>query len=110
MKIEEYNQSKKIKIASYVCVALILLFVVASFAQCYSIKLNLTNPLIPEQLVEMTMRPYLIKGILLSAGITAILILNFFKKNAYALTLAILLIAYYIFSDHYVGSWNTQIN
>ena len=110
MKIIELNQSKKIKILTNVGAALIVLFALATFAQYYSTKLNLTNPLIPEYLVEMHTKPYLIKGTLLLAGLISIAILKYLKKNLFAFAIAILIVAYYIFSKHYIGGWHTQIN
>ena len=104
IKFEKYNQSKTITISTYVCVALLLLFVVATFAQYYSTKLNLTNPLIPEYLVQMSIKPYLIKGAILISGLLGIFVLNFYKKNMLAFALAILLITYYIFFNHHVGT------
>ena len=97
IKIERYNQSKTIKLATYVCVALIVSFTVATFAQYYSTKLNLTNPLIPEYLVQMSIKPYLIKGTILIIGLLGIFTLNFYKKNLFGFALASLLIIYYIF-------------
>ena len=111
MKIlEKYNQSKVVKVFTYFCIALILLFILATLAQYYSTKLNLTKPLIPENLVQILIRPYLIKAIILIFGLVAIFTLNFLKKNALAFLLAIILISYYIFSNHHIGGWHTQIN
>ena len=109
IKFEKYNELKMIKIATYFCVAMILLFVVATFAQYYSLKSNLTNPLIPQDLVVMSTKPYLIKGALLISGLLGVLALSFYKKNILALALAMIIILYYIFSNHHIGSWNTQI-
>lgn len=108
--IVKYNQSKTIKIATYICIALILLFTTATFSQYYSMKLNLTNPLIPEDLVQKFIKPYLIKGIILLSGLAVIIISTIYRQNLIALVLAILLITYYIFSNHYIGNWNTEIS
>lgn len=108
-KIEKYHQSKAIKLATYACVALIVLFAVVTFSQYYSTKLNLTNPLIPEYLVQMSIKPYLIKGAILITGILGIFALIFYKKNLFGFALAIFLIIYYIFSNHSIGGWHFQL-
>jgi hypothetical protein len=42
---ENLNNSKKVKVTTYVCLAFISLFILATFAQYYSMKLKLQNPL-----------------------------------------------------------------
>lgn len=49
MKFEKLDTSIKIKIATTIAIILIVVFVVASFAQYQSMKLNFQNPLIPEK-------------------------------------------------------------
>lgn len=110
MNLNKLNESKIIKIAIICATSLISLFIIATFAKYYSIKLNFTNPLIPESLVEAVQLPYLIKGMILLCGTIVIFILRRFKQNLYALLIAILLITYYVFSNHFIGGWNTQIN
>jgi|SRR5690606_12527793 len=109
IRIEKYNESKAIKGIIYACISLVILFAGATFAQYYSTKLNLTNPLIPEDLVQMSLKPYLIKGIILVSGLVGVFALTFYKRNILALVLAIILIVYYLFSNHYIGSWHTRI-
>ena len=109
MEITKLDQSKKIQISSNVIIALLLLFVLASLCQYYSMKLNFTNPLFPEKLIEVATKPFLNKAIILSNGIIVIAILKYFKRNFFALCIGILLVGYYIFSNHYVGGWHTQI-
>ena len=72
-------------------------------------KLKMNNPLIPEYLIKMATTPYLKKGIILTLGLIIIFISKFYKKNLLAFSVLILLIIYFIFSNHYIGSWNTQI-
>jgi len=48
MTTHELNQSKGVKISNAIFIALILLFILATFAQYYSMKLKFTNPLIPK--------------------------------------------------------------
>ncbi|WP_158611967.1 hypothetical protein, partial [Flavobacterium macacae] len=103
IRIEKYNESKAIKGIIYACISLVILFAGATFAQYYSTKLNLTNPLIPEDLVQMSLKPYLIKGIILVSGLVGVFALTFYKRNILALVLAIILIVYYLFSNHYIG-------
>ncbi|MBD0725924.1 hypothetical protein B6A10_12105 [Flavobacterium sp. L1I52] len=110
IKIEKYNQSKTIKITTCIFVILILVFIISTFARYYSTKLNLTNPLIPKYLVEMSIRPFLKKGIILISGLFGVLALSFLKKNLLAFILGLIVITYFIFSNHYIGSWHTQIN
>jgi hypothetical protein len=109
MNFNKINESKIIKIFINCALCLIMLFLIATFAQFYSIKLNFTNPLIPESLVKIFLEPYLIKGIILTTGIIGVFTLKYFKYNLLALILSIILIVYYIFSNHYVSGWNTQI-
>lgn len=109
MDLVKLNNSKGINISTNIISAFVLLFAIATFAQYYSTKLNLDNPLIPEYLVEMSTTPYLKKGIILIVGLLLIVILKSFKKNIIAFSLAILLVIYFIFSKHYFGGWNTQI-
>jgi len=106
---EKLNNSKKIKVITFVCLAFISLFIVASFGQYYQMKLNLQNPLIPEYLVKVTANPYLEKGIVMIGGAIGIFALLNFKKNFYAILLAIGIVLFYIFSKHYIGGWHTQL-
>ena len=106
---ENLNNSKKIKVITYVCLAFISLFIVASFGQYYQMKLNFQNPLIPEYLVKMATNPYLEKGIVMFVGVLGVIALLNFKKNFYALLIAIGIVLFYVFSKHYIGGWNTQI-
>lgn len=106
---ENLNNSKKIKVITYVCLAFISLFIVASFGQYYQMKLNFQNPLIPEYLVKMATNPYLEKGIIMILGVIGVFGLLNFKKNFYALLIAIGIVLFYVFSKHYIGGWNTQI-
>ena len=109
MDFKKLNQSKGLNISTNILCAFILLFTIASFAQYYSMKLKMNNPLIPEYLIEMATTPYLKKGIILTLGLIAIFVSKFYKKNLLALSISILLIVYFIFSNHYIGGWNTQI-
>lgn len=109
-KIEKYNQSTTVRILNFICIVLILLFSIATFLQYNSLKLNLINPLIPEDLVQTFKKPFLIKIIILLSGLFMIVALTFSKRRLIALVLGILLITYYIFSNHYSGGWNTQIS
>ncbi len=109
MEVIKLDQSKKIQISSNVAIVLLLLFVLASFCQYYSMKLNFTNPLIPEKLIEIATKPFLDKAMILSVGIIVMVIMKFFKRNFFALCIGLLLIAYSIFSNHYFGGWHTQI-
>lgn len=106
---ENLNNSKKIKEITYVCLAIILLFIVVSFGQYYQIKLNFQNPLIPEYLVKMATNPYLEKGIIMIVGVIIVFGLLNFKKNFYALLIAIGIVLFYVFSKHYIGGWHTQL-
>lgn len=106
---EKLNNSRKIKVTTYVCLAFILLFIVASFGQYYQMKLNLQNPLIPEYLVKIATNPYLEKGIIMIVGVLGVVVLLNFKKNFYALLIAIGIVIFYIFSKHYIGGWHTQL-
>jgi len=90
--------------------AYISLFIVASFSQYYSIKLNLQNPLIPEELTRTVANPYLKKGIVMLVAALGVLILQTFKKHFFALMIAIGIILYYLLSKHYMGGWHTEIS
>lgn len=109
MDFKKLNQSKGISISTNIFSAFILLFSIGSFAQYYSMKLNLTNPLIPESLVKMASMPYMKKGIILLSGLIIVVTLKSFKKNLFAFSVAIILLIYFIFSNHYFGGWNTEI-
>lgn len=110
IKFEKYNQSKKIKVATYISIVIILFFLLITYLRYNSTKLNLTNPLIPEYLVEISIKPFIIKGIILISGLLGIIILNYFKRNLFALILAIVIIMNFLFSNHHIGGWHTQIN
>ena len=110
MEIAKLNQSKKIKISTYIGVVLIVIFSMANFGQYYFMKQNFKNPLIPEYLIEIATWPYLKKGLILLAGLIVIIVLKYLKRNLFAFCIVILLIAYYIFSDHYIGGWHSKIN
>jgi hypothetical protein len=106
---ENLNNTKSIKVITYVCLAFILLFILASFGQYYSMKLNLQNPLIPEVLVNTVANPYLEKGIIMIVGVLSVFALLNFKKNFYALLVAIVIIIFCFFSKHYIGGWHTYL-
>lgn len=106
---ENLNNSKKIKVITYVCLVIVLLFIVVSFGQYYQMKLNFQNPLIPEYLVKMATNPYLEKGIIMFVGVLGVVVLLNFKKNFYALLIAVGIVIFYIFSKHYIGGWHTQL-
>jgi len=110
IKFEIYNQSKKIKVATYISIFIILFFLFITYLRYNTTKLNLTNPLIPQYIIEISIRPFIIKGIILISSLLGITILTYLKKNPFALLLAIVTILYYIFSDHYIGGWYTNIN
>jgi hypothetical protein len=61
MKTHELNQSKGINISTAILMAFVGLFILASFAQYYSMKLKFNNPLIPESLIDAATMPYLKK-------------------------------------------------
>lgn len=106
---EKLNNSKNIKVLTYVCLAFISLFIVASFGQYYQMKLNFQNPLIPEYLLKIAANPYLEKGIIMIVGAIGVFALLNFKKNFYALLIAIGIVIFYIFSKHYIGGWYTLL-
>jgi hypothetical protein len=106
---EKLNNSKKIKVTTYVCLAFILLFILASFGQYYKMKLNFQNPLIPEYLVKIAANPYLEKAIIMLVGVLGVVVLLNFKKNFFALLIAIGIVLFYMFSKHYFGGWHTQL-
>ena len=110
MDFIKLNHSKKIKISTNVGVVLILLFTILCFAQYYSMKLNVQNPLFPEHIIEIYTWPFLRKALILVVGLAAIFVLKYLKKHLLAFCITILFVLYYIFSDHYFGGWNTQIN
>jgi hypothetical protein len=80
MELEKINQSKIIIITTNIGVALIVLFILASFNKYYSLKLYLTNPLIPEDLVLMSARSFLVKGVILLIGLFGIFVLKFLRR------------------------------
>ena len=107
---ENLNNSKKVKVITYVCLAFISLFILATFAQYYSMKLKLKNPLIPEELKEMVVNPYLKKGIVMLVTTLGVLILQSFKKHFFALLVALGIIIFFLLSKHYIGGWHTDIS
>ena len=94
--LENLNNSKKVKVTTYVCLAFISLFIVATFAQYYSMKLKLQNPLIPEELKEMVVNPYLKKGIVMLVTTLGVLILQRFKKHFFALLVDLGIIIFFM--------------
>lgn len=108
--LENLNNSKKVKVTTNVCLAFISLFIVATFAQYYSKKLMLQNPLIPEQLKEMVVNPYLKKGIVMLLAALGVLVLQTFKKHFFGLLIAVGIILYFLLSKHYFGGWHTDIS
>ena len=90
--------------------AFISLFIVATFAQYYSMKLKLQNPLIPEELKEMVVNPYLKKGIVMLVAALGVLILQTLKKHFFALLVALGIIIFLLLSKNYIGGWNTEIS
>lgn len=109
-KIERYNQSKTVRIATYFCTSLILLFVIVTFAQYYSLQLILTNSLVPKYLIQMAFETCIKKEIILLGGLLVVFGLTFNKKNVLAFLLSVILITYYIISNYHISDWNTQIN
>jgi len=82
MDFKKLNQSRGLNISTNILCAFILLFSIASFAQYYSMKLKMNNPLIPEYLIKMATTPYLKKGMILTLGIIIIFISKFYKKKS----------------------------
>jgi hypothetical protein len=108
--LENLNNSKKVKVTTYVCLAFISLFIVATFAQYYSKKLMLQNPLIPEELKEMVVNPYLKKGFVMLVTTLGVLILQTFKKHFFALLVALGIIIFFLLSKHYIGGWHAELS
>ena len=100
MDFKKLDTSKAINISTNVFCSFILLVLIASFAQYYSMRLKFDNPLIPEVIVKISTRPYLIKGFVLLVGLLLVLFLKSFQKNLGAFLLAIILIAYFILSKN----------
>ncbi len=107
--IERYNKSKHFRAATYVCSSFILLFIVSDFFQYYSLKLSLTNPLIPKIIIDMAFQQFMRKAIFLFSGLLVVLAFIFCKKNVYALGLSVLIIGYCIVSNLHVPGWKTQL-
>jgi hypothetical protein len=107
--IEKYNKSKHFRAATYVCSSLILLFIVGDFSKYYSLKLSLTNPLIPKTIIEMAFQQFIRKAIFLFSGLLVVLSFIFYKKNVYAFGLSVFIIGYYILSNLHVPGWKTQL-
>lgn len=98
-KIIELNKSNKIDKISIGIILVINLFLVSIFAQYYSTKLNLTNPLIPKYLAFEIFEPYALKGFITSIGLLFTLILRFLKQNLFSLIIGIIIICIYIFTN-----------
>jgi hypothetical protein len=107
MNLQKLNRSKAINLSTFIFIAFISLFALASFAQYHAMRLQLDNPLTSNEMVKTSTMPFLKKGIVLSIGLLLIFIAKHFKKSLLAFVTGIFLIAYYIFSGHYIGGWHT---
>ncbi len=92
-KLSEINQLKSTNIISIGLILYINIFIISIFAQYYTNKLNLNNPLIPKELVTVMFEPYAKKGFILAGGLPIILVLKFLKQNLLVIIGAIILIA-----------------
>ena len=105
-KLIEVNQLKSTNIISIVLILYINILMVSIFAQYYTNKFNLENPLIPRELVTVMFEPYAKKGFILASGLPIILILKFIKQNLLVIIGALILIAAYYFTNHSIDWQN----
>ena len=78
---ENLNDKKTIKILSIATILYINVLLIFIFAAYFRNKMNLTNPLIPKNLVDLSFEKYALKGLILSCGLPVLFLLKFWKKN-----------------------------
>lgn len=94
-KLNSLNNIKKIELASNVLIILLIFHLLYIFTVFYSTKLNLENPLIPQQILIAVFAPFAQKGIFITLGLLLILPLKFFKQNFFVVVLCIITFAIY---------------
>ena len=109
-KIDRINQLRITEGFSIGFIVFLNLILVSIFAKFYQIKFNLDNPLIPKDLIALAFEPYAKKGVILSTGLLIVITLKFFKQNLFAIIVSLIFISIYLFTNHHIGSWNTEIN
>lgn len=100
--ITKYFALNTAKITNGFSIFLILyinFLILSTFAQFISLKLNLKNPLIPQEFISDLFTPYADVGFVLSTGLMLILILKFFKQNLIVIIGALILIGIYYLTD-----------
>ena len=109
-KIDRINQLRITEGFSIGFIVFLNLILVSIFAKFYQIKFNLDNPLIPKDLIVLAFEPYAKKGVIVSCGLLIVLTLKFLKQNLFVIIVSLILISIYLFTNHHIGSWNTEIN
>lgn len=80
-ELKEINELKIIKIFSIVSLFYLNLMIIIQFLNYYTIKMDMSNPLIPESLIDYSYEPYIKNGLVLSTGLLILMILKLMKQN-----------------------------
>ena len=94
-KLKLINRKKSVERISNFLIFLPILLLISIFANYYSTKLNLSNPLIPKYLAFEIFAPYALKGTILTIGILLVTALKIFKQNLIAILICVIIIALY---------------
>ena len=100
--INNYSAFNNTKVAIRVSNVLILyanFLIIAAFAKFQSLKLDLDNPLIPQEFISDIFAPYAKVGLVLSIGLMLLLLLKIFRQNLIVIIGAIVIIGFYYLTD-----------
>ena len=98
-KLNLINRNKQVEHISRFLIIPPILLLISIIATYYSTKLNLTNPLIPKDLISEILQPYVIKGTILTIGILLATTLKIFKQNLIAIIICVIIIAFYYLTN-----------
>ena len=104
----QYAALNNTRVAIGVSIVLILFvnfLIISAFAHFQSLKLNLDNPIMPQEYISDIFAPYAKVGLVLSIGLILLLLLKFLKQNLMVIIGAVLLIGFYYLTD-LTPDWN----
>lgn len=99
-KLENLNNQKLFRMLAIAGIIYINILLIIIFSSYFQTKANLTNPLIPKQLIDISFEQNAVKGMILSSGLLILLVLKFAKQNFFTSIGSFILLLAYLFVDH----------
>ena len=102
IKLNELNEKRITNVFAILSLLYLNLLLISIFAEYFYTSLSLTNPLLPESLINIVFEPYAKKGLIISLGFPIVLLLKFAKKNLLAILGVIFIVALYFSVNHVI--------